>query len=73
MGRAFEQALSLRLERPRRVGARHSIDFPPGDTIGTFIRHENAERFVEEVRGDEPELAAKLGIEERELRRGGKN
>ena len=73
MGRAFEQALSFRLERPRRVGDRHSIDFPLGDAIGTFIRHEDAERFVEELRGDEPELAAKLGIEEHELGGGGKN
>jgi len=30
-----------------------------------------AERFVEEVRGDEPELATSLRIEERELEAGG--
>jgi hypothetical protein len=28
---------------------------------------EDAERFIEEVRGDDPEVAAKLRIEEREL------
>ncbi len=35
----------------------------------TFSRREDAERFIEEVRGDEPELAKSLQIEERELRR----
>ena len=30
-----------------------------------FIRREDAEWFIEEVRGDEPEMAAKLRIEER--------
>jgi hypothetical protein len=29
--------------------------------------HPDAERFVEEVRGDDPEMAAKPRIEEREL------
>lgn len=35
-----------------------------------FIRHEDAERFVARVRGDEPEFATKLRIEERELEAG---
>ena len=35
-----------------------------------FIRREDAERFIEEVRGDDPELAEKLRIEERELEAG---
>ena len=48
-----------------------SPDFPLGDAVETFIRRENAERFIEEVRGDEPELAARLRIEERELEAGG--
>jgi hypothetical protein len=30
---------------------------PLGDAIETFIRRESAERFVEEVRGEDPELA----------------
>jgi hypothetical protein len=34
------------------------------------IMCEDAERFIEEVRGDDPELAAKLRIEERELQAG---
>jgi hypothetical protein len=37
-----------------------------------FFR-EDAERFVAEVRGDDPEIAAKLTIEERELDAGGLN
>jgi hypothetical protein len=36
----------------------------------TDLRHE-AERFVEEVRGDDPELASYLRIEGRELEAGG--
>jgi len=32
-----------------------------------FVWREDAERFIEAVRGDEPELAAKLRVEEREL------
>ena len=36
-----------------------------------FIRREDAERFIEEVvGGDDPEVAAKLRIEERELEAG---
>ena len=50
-----------------------SPDFPLGDAVETFVRREGAERFIEEVRGDEPELAAKLRIEERELEGGGLN
>ena len=48
-------------------------DFPLGDDAETFIRREEAERFIEEVRGDDPEMAAKLRIEERELEAGGLN
>jgi len=47
--------------------------FPLGDAIETFIRREDAERFIEEVRGDDPELASHLRIEERELEVGGRN
>ena len=35
------------------------------------MRREDAERFIEEIRGDEPELATYLWIEERELEVGG--
>jgi hypothetical protein len=34
---------------------------------------EDAERFLEEVRGDDPELASYLRIEERELEAGGRS
>jgi hypothetical protein len=47
---------------------RCSLDHPLGDAIEVLIRREDAERFIEEVRGDDPEVAAKLRIEERELR-----
>ncbi|HEU5263448.1 MAG TPA: hypothetical protein VFU34_02345 [Gaiellaceae bacterium] len=36
-----------------------------------FIRRESAERFIKEVQGDDPEIAAKLRIEEREHKRVG--
>ena len=49
-----------------------SPDFPLGDAVETFIRREEAERFIEEVRGDDPEIAAKLRIEERELEAAGR-
>lgn len=39
-------------------------DFPLGVELETFISREDAERFIEEVRGDDPEVAAKLRIEE---------
>ena len=39
-----------------------SADFPLGVELEVFIRREDAERFIEEVRGDEPEMAAKLRI-----------
>jgi hypothetical protein len=48
-----------------------SLDHPLGDAVETFILREDAERFVEEVRGDDPELASYLRIEERELERTG--
>jgi hypothetical protein len=48
-------------------------DHPLGDNIETFIRREEAERFIEEVRGDDPELANYLQIEERELEAGRRN
>jgi hypothetical protein len=50
-----------------------SPDFPLGDGVEVFVRREDAERFIEEVRGDDPEIAAKLRIEERELETGGSN
>jgi hypothetical protein len=34
-----------------------SPEFPLGDSLDVFVRREDAERFIEEVRGDDPELA----------------
>jgi hypothetical protein len=39
--------------------------------VETLIRREDAERFIEQVRGDDPGLAGYLRIEERELEAGG--
>ena len=39
----------------------------------TFARREDAERFIEELRREEPELASALWIEEHELEAGGDN
>jgi hypothetical protein len=38
---------------------------PLGDAIDVFVRREDAERFIDEIRADEPELASRLRIEER--------
>ena len=50
-----------------------SPDFPLGGTLEVFVRREDAERFLEEVRHDAPEEARSLRIEERELDAGGRN
>jgi hypothetical protein len=39
----------------------------PDEAVDVFIRLEDAERFVEEVRDDEPELAELLSVEAVEL------
>ena len=62
-----------RHDRLRRRRRRLSPDFPLGLELEVFIRREDAERFIEEVRGDDPELASYLRIEERELEVGGLN
>jgi hypothetical protein len=53
------------------IDLRSSRDHPFGDAVETFVRREDAERFVEEVCGDDPELASYLRIEEREREAGG--
>lgn len=53
------------------VGDALSPNFPLGVELEVFVQSEDAERFIEEVRGDDPELAAKFRIEERELEAGG--
>ena len=50
-----------------------SHNHPLGEAVDVFIRREDAERFIEEVRGDDPDLASYLRIEERELEAGGLN
>ena len=50
----------------RACSARHAHHF-----LEVFVRREEAERFIEEVRGEVPELATKLRMEERELDGGG--
>jgi hypothetical protein len=50
-----------------------SPDFPLGDSLEVLIRREDAERFIAEVRGDDPAMAAKLRVEEREREAGGLN
>jgi len=55
------------------IDLRSSPDHPLGDAVETFVRREDAERFIAEVRGDDPELAVFLRIEERELEAGGLN
>jgi hypothetical protein len=46
---------------------------PLGDALDVFIRREDAEQFIDDVRKDDPELAEPLRIEERELEAGGLN
>jgi hypothetical protein len=41
-----------------------------GDAVETCIRRADAERFIDDVRADEPELGGHLRIEEREARGG---
>ena len=48
-----------------------SPKFPLGDSLEVLVRREDAERFIEEVRVDDPKLASYLRIEERELEAGG--
>jgi hypothetical protein len=47
----------------------------PDDPFGeaTFLRREDAERFIEGIRDDDPERASYLRIEERDLAAGGLN
>jgi hypothetical protein len=46
---------------------------PLGESLDVLVRREDAERFIEEVRGDKPDMAAMPRIEERELEAGGLN
>jgi len=55
------------------IDLRSSPDHPLGDTVETFLRREDAERSIAEVRGDDPDLTSYLRIEERELEAGGRS
>ena len=50
---------------------RSSLDHPLGAAIETFIRREDAQRFIQRVRGGDPALASDLRIEARSWRRAG--
>jgi hypothetical protein len=52
---------------------RSSPDHPIGDAVDVFVRREDAERFVEDVRRDDPELGSDVRIEELELEAGARN
>ncbi len=54
----------------------YSVDLPARNSNhpfgrDTFSRREDAERFIEELRTEEPEFASTLRIEEHELEAGG--
>ena len=57
--------LALLTQHEPRAAARQVID--------ALLTREDAERFIEEVRRDDPALASYLRIEERELEAGGLN
>jgi len=43
------------------------------NAVHTFVRREDAERFIKDVRRDDPQLASHLRILDRELEAGGRN
>ena len=60
-------------ERLRHRRRRALARLPARRSVEVFVRREDAERFVEEVRGDDLDVGAKLRIEERELQAGEMN
>jgi hypothetical protein len=50
-----------------------SLRHPLGEYVDVFVRREDAEQFIEDVRRDEPALAEHLAIAARVLAAGGKN
>jgi hypothetical protein len=46
---------------------------PLGDAIDTFLRRDDVEQFIARVIRDDPQLAARLRVVERELEAGGRN
>lgn len=53
--------------------SRCSLLHPLGDAVNVLVRREDAERFLDEVQSDDPELARHLRIVKRELEAGGLN
>ena len=68
-----QRSSSTTRDRLRRRRRSLEADHPLGDAIETFIRREDAECFIEEIRADEPKLAKPLRIEKRELEVGERN
>jgi hypothetical protein len=64
--RALEESGQLPPGRGRFRGPTAGVE------LEVFVRREDAERFIEEERGDDPELAS-LRIEEHKLEAGGLN
>jgi hypothetical protein len=52
---------------------RCSLDHPLGEAIDVLVRREDAEKFLDEVSHDDPELARHLRIVEREFEAGSPN
>jgi hypothetical protein len=44
--------------KPAKLPSASSPTHPLGDAVETFLRREDAERFTEDVRGDDVELAS---------------
>ncbi|MET0713441.1 MAG: hypothetical protein ABWY57_00890 [Mycetocola sp.] len=53
------------------VDTRSSSTHPLGDAVEAFIRREDAERFIEEVRGDDANSRATSGSRSASSRRAG--
>ena len=51
----------------------HRRPLEPQPRSARLTNRDDADWFIEQVRGDEPEIAAKLRIEEHELEAGGLN
>jgi hypothetical protein len=51
---------SRRQRQPWRLAEGSQLDHPLGDAVETFVRSEDAERFIEAVCGDDPEPAGYL-------------
>jgi hypothetical protein len=55
------------------IDLRTRLDSPLEEAVEVFVLREDAVRFIDEVRGGDPDLANYLRIEERELAAGALN